>query len=172
MKLIYALLFVSTAAFAGNEPSASYFNRFVTAFSSASVGEDEYNALVSVKMDPGMSASYDYSPPESYLDKDGKPNFVINNADLLFKGAKSRELFLDFVRSNILSPHKVETGKEITYQKNNVIYTFKVDEYQQNNIVISENMLSTVVDSETSCEYSFTRKGQEFFKLTRVFCAG
>lgn len=172
MKLIYTLLFVANAALAHNEPLALYFNRFITSFSSASVGEDEYNALVSVKIDPRMSASYDYSPPKSYLDKDGKPNFAINNADLLFGGAKSRRLFLNFVKSNILRASKVETGKEMTYHKNNVIYIFKVNDYQQNNIIIFENMLSTLVDSETSCEYAFTRKGREFFKLTRVFCAG
>ncbi|EOX8477470.1 hypothetical protein AIT98_000575 [Salmonella enterica subsp. indica] len=176
MKNIFFLLLFTNCALANDDLMAEYFNHFLTTFSSHSVSRDDYAFFVSYEIDPTMRTNYDLSPPQRYLNIDSDPDFVIKNTDVLFSGGKSRGLFLNFIRKNILSDQKIILGRLITYNKGPVIYSFKIEKYQKDNVVIFENILALIPGSdntsEFSCSYVFRKTDNRSVKLVDVNCAG
>gem|GEM_PF-4775400 len=85
-------------------------------------------------------------------------------------------LFLNFVRENILGSKKVITGRLVVYNKEHLTYSFKIEKYQQDNVVIFENILAIIpyseMSSEFSCFYKFKQIDDEVVKLVDVKCAG
>ncbi|WP_312817289.1 hypothetical protein [Atlantibacter subterraneus] len=176
MRNIFFLLFFTNCALANANSMIEYFNRFIITFSSRSVSKNDYASLVSYEIDPAMRANYDIFPPEQYSNIDNASDFVIKNTDILFSGGKSRMLFLNFVRENILGSKKVITGRLVVYNKEHLTYSFKIEKYQQDNVVIFENILAIIpyseMSSEFSCFYKFKQIDDEVVKLVDVKCAG
>lgn len=176
MKIYFFLLFFTNYAIANDNLMIDYFKHFLGTFSVRSVSKDDYASLVSYEIDPAMRINYDISPPEQYLNIDNSPDFVIKNTDVLFSGGKSRMFFLDFVKGNVLGSKKINTGKLVTYNKESVSYSFKIERSQQNNMVIFENILASIPDSEISsefsCFYNFKQIDNRVVKLVDIQCAG
>lgn len=175
-KIFFLLMFFMNFALADDSSIAQYFNRFLMAFSSSSISPDEYTTLVSYEVVPAIHSNYDLSPPEEYVNIDNDPHFVMKNTDVLFSGGRSRVFFLDFIKKNILSTTVINPGKVITYNEKNVVYSFSIKKYQQDNVMIFENILSIIPgaenSSEFSCFYDFKKAGDGLIKLIDVNCAG
>ncbi|MCU6177089.1 hypothetical protein [Citrobacter cronae] len=175
-NLFFLLLLFINYALADDNSMVEYFNRFLVTFSSRSVSKDDYVSLVSYDVVPVMHSNYDLSPPEEYVNIDNDPDFVMRNTDVLFNGSESRIFFLDFIKRNILGSPKVLLGKITIYNKNNVTYSFKIENYQQDNVVVFENILNLIPDtensSEFSCFYDFQKTEDGPVKLIDVNCAG
>lgn len=175
-KLFFLLLFFVNYSLANDNSMVEYFNRFLVTFSYHSVSKDDYASLVSYEVVPAMHSNYDIFPPEEYVNIDNDPDFVIRNTDIIFNGSQSRIFFLDFIKKNLLSKQKSNPVKSIIYHEKNVTYSFKIEKYKQDNIVVFENILNLIPNtensSEFSCFYNFKKAEGGPIKLIDINCAG
>ena len=83
---------------------------------------------------------------------------------------------MNFVKKSILASQKNSSRQLVTYNKGLVTYSFKIEKYQQDNIIIDENILALIPDSvnasEFSCLYNFKKVEDGMVKLVDVWCAG
>lgn len=177
MKRFFLCLFLMQSASASDGDFIDYFGRFHKIFSAPQISPQEYSSLITFPVTPDHFIDVDGISPTFYPPESEQSGYVINHPGVIFNGNVSKTFFLRYLQETILQDGSLRVGNKKIYKKKGIEFSFNIDKYEQNSLVLYENILAPVNDGEDNytdftCFYSFSRMESGDVTLSDIMCAG